>query len=618
MFPRNRVTGVTGSRINTESRSVVQRNGVSAPRRYSEASTEISASLGGLASTGSANSMSVNSYWSSQYQYYMTGLIPSEPGYADTSQLALFYRDIYLHDHTAGSAVDIQSTFPFSDFDLRGLDEDMLRVYRESVDQLNINQMLPIISTAYLTDGFFAGSLVFDPKAKKFIDTLMHDALQCQILPNPFFNAMPQINIHTSESTNEMLKSDSQYSQEYLSFLPQSFITLLKRGAFTLNPVSTLYVARRSLTDRAYVSFLHRILPMYLIEKTMYRGTLVEASRRQRATTHLTAGDDVWTPTGEELQALVSQFQQAEFDPLGGWVSTRNAVQVNDIRSGGDFWKWTDMSDILVAYKLRALGISESFLSGEASYAAAESAYSTFLESQDTYRRHLTNSIFDTTLFPLIAIANGYYKKGTEATQRVQHGQITKFLMHSTNRSRLQMPQLVWHKSLEAKGEENTFEMLEQASEKGVPIPLRMWMAAAGIDVESLTKDLREDQELRSVLQKYTGKDTSHEGEEQVEASLRKVLGLPTTASMRSKMYHKRSILGRNWDTPEDFIVGKTGQKKASLHNATGKRRDANANIAEMAERMRTDPNYRMQVAKENARKGRGKIALAGDAPIHR
>lgn len=611
MFPRNRVTGIEGGKIRTEQRAPAI-SSYSSGRKYAEAKTEIRADLGGFVQSGSANSLSVNSYWASQYQYYFTGLIPAEPGYADTSQLALFYRDIYQNDATAGSVVDIQSSFPFSDYDLRGLEEDELTVYRESLDQLNILRMMPIMSTAYLVDGFFCGSLVFDPQTKRFLDTLVHDALQCQVVPSPFFNQMPTINVQTSNATNELLISDSQFNREYLSSLPQSFIDLLKQGQFVLNPISTLFVGRRNLTDRAYMSFLHRILPMYLIEKTMFRGTLVEASRRQRATTHLTAGDDVWTPTGEELQALVAQFQQAEFDPLGGWVSTRNAVQVNDIRPGGDFWKWTDMADILVGYKLRALGTSESFLSGESSYAAAESAYNVFLESQDTYRRHLTNAVFDSTLFPLIAVANNFYKKGTPDESKVKRNQISKYLMHSKNRSNLSMPQLVWHKSLEAKDEENTFEMLEQASEKGVPVPLKAWMAAAGMNVETLLKDLKTDNELRERIKQFTGKDTGHESEEQVEASLR-----PTIQSIKSGAIGRRSILGREFGEPEMFTISKTGKQQHVVNNPRGKMRDYNAMVAKIAHRMETDKNYRMTVAKANVdRLGYKTVPLAGHLPM--
>src|ERR1700737_5399370 len=147
------------------------------------------------------------------------------------------------------------------------------------------------------------------------------------------------------------------------------------------------------------------------------------------------------------------------------------------------------------------------------SYASAESAYSTFLETMSSYRGHLTNDVFDSTLFPLIAVANGMYKKGTPVSKQVQRGQISKFLMHSSNRANLRLPKLAWHKSLEAKGEENTFEMLEQASGKGVPVPLKSWMAAAGIDSESLLKDLKDDTALREKLEKYTGKATGHADE---------------------------------------------------------------------------------------------------------
>jgi hypothetical protein len=617
MFPRNKVTGVSGGKIRTQVGQQELTSYASRGRQYQENKTQVTASLGGFSGSGAGNSLSINSYWSSQYQYMMTGLIAAEPSYSDSSQLALFYRDIYLHDHTAGSAVDIQSSFPFSDFDLRGLDENMIQVYKESLDQLNISQMLPIISTAYLVDGFFCGSLVFDPNAKRFLDTLVHDALQCQVIPNAFFNMMPTINVQTGTQTLRLLQSDSIYNQEYVNSLPRSFVDMLRQGDFTLNPISTLFVARRTLTDRAYVSFLHRILPMYLIEKTMFRGTLVEASRRQRATTHLTAGDDVWTPTGEELQALVSQFQQAEFDPLGGWVSTRSSVQANDLRPGGDFWKWTDMADILVPYKLRAMGISESFLSGDASYAAAESALSTFLETQNTYRNHLTNAVFTSTLFPLIAVANGFYTKDAQA--RVERGQISKFLMHAKNRSGLAMPQLVWHKSLEAKGEENTFEMLEQASEKGVPIPLKNWMAAAGLDSDTLLKDMKDDVELRKKLEKYTGKDTSHEGEEgtdEVNASAR-----PTTQSIKAGAMGKRSILGREWKGPEDYVIGKTGNRHSipSASQPRMKMRDYNGMVAKIANRALHDENYRMQLAKANMEKmGYTTIPGAGDIPVRR
>jgi hypothetical protein len=604
MFPRNRVVGVQNGRIKTSGYVASAPAAYASKRQYSEAKTEVSAALGGaMGVSGGANSLSVNTYWNSQYQYFFTGLIPAEPMYNQSAQLALFYRDIYLNDNVGGTVVDLQSTFPFSDFDLRGIGERESKIYNDALEQLNIQRMMPLISTAYLADGFFAGSLIFDPKSRRFIDTLVHDALQCAVIPGSFFNQMPQINVQTSSQTVNLLGSDSPYAREYVNSLPQEFIRTMTQGQYALNPVNTLFVARKTMTDRAYVSYLHRLLPMYLIEKTMFRGTLVEASRRQRATSHITAGDDIWTPTGEELQALVAQFQQAEFDPLGGWVSTRNAVQLTDIRPGGDFWKWTDMGDTLIPYKLRALGVSESFLSGETSYAAMESAYSLFLESQNVYRNHLTHAVFSSTLFPLIAVANGLYRPDVKESQKLKNGQISKFLMHSNNRALLALPKVMWHKSLEAKGEESTFDMLEAVSEKGVPVPLKQWMAAAGMDKDTLLKDLKEDQQLRKLLNKYTGKDTTHEGEDEVgdrvEAGVRRY---PTAQSFKKGVTgQRRSILSRSWGDPQDYVIGKTG-KKQYQYGSRMKTRDVNAQIAKIDERLKIDAHRRLVIAKRNLR----------------
>ncbi len=582
MFSRNGVTGVVGGKIRTSSPTGNNSGAlaISAGRNYQEhtspiqiqAATQLNASVGGIGMSAGSHNMSTASLWTSQFQYYMSGLIPGEPGYSDTSSLALFYRDCYLYDNVAGSAVDIQSTFPFSDYDLRGLETKELEIYTDALDQLNINRMFPEISTAYLVDGFFCGSLVFDTRTKRFTDTLIHDALQCNVMPAPFYNMMPEIRVQVGQSTLNFLNSDSPYTKQYKTSLPQSFVDMLQQGGMTLNPVSTMFVARKSLTDRAYVSFLHRILPMYLIEKTMFRGTLVEAGRRQRAMTHVTAGDDLWTPTGEELAAIVNQFQAAEFDPLGGWITTRAGVSATDVRPGGDFWKWTDMADTLVPYKLRALGISESFLSGDASYASAESAYSTFLETMNSYRNHMTQSIFYSTLFPLIAVANGLYK---DPANKADSNRISDYLLNAKNRANLKIPRVMWHKSLEAQGEENTFEMLEQASEKGVPIPLKNWMAAAQLDSDALLRDLEEDKELRKKLEQYTGKDTSHEGEdEQGDIELEASMNRPTTQSLNAGARNRKAILSRDFgDNGDSYTIGKTGNKKW-VHNSRTKQRE--------------------------------------------
>lgn len=553
--------------------------------------TKIEASLGSSAGPGT----SVVGQWASEFQYMMTGILPADPLINDYSSLRPFYRDMYLLDATAGSAVDIQSTFPFSDFQVKGLTTAELRPFQEALERLNLRRMMPEISVAYLTDGFFCGTLVFDPRTKQFMDTMIHDALQCTVLHQPFYNIDPEIQVRVSGSLQRFLASDSPYAQRYLKTLPKVFLDLLKTGQFTLDPIATLFVPRKTLTDRAYTSYLHRLMPFYLLEKTLFRGTLTEAHKRQRALTHITAGDDTWTPSGEELFELVTMFQQAELDPLGGWITTRNAVQATDIRPAGDIWKWYEVLDALTPYKLRALGISESFLTGDASFAAAESAYQVFLESMDAYRGHLTDSVFYRKIFPLISLVNGLYKDGTPKQKDVN---ILDFLSNSNTRAQLKIPELVWKKQLEAKDQDGMMEALEKLDERGIPTPMKAWVAAAGLDFDSLITDLNEDPEIRKILEKH-GAQASGDPELDELASYKYVgPGGAPTISANSRYRRRVPLLSREWGA-DVYNENRSGSGKAWIYDQTKVRKKQNDMLIKVHKKM-ADPNVRKNVSMKN------------------
>lgn len=590
----------------------------------------ISAGLG----IGGTNT-TVGVFAGSNFNYMMSGLLPATPDNPDSTQLQYFYRDIYLHDNTAGSAVDIQSVFPFSDWELRGLQDKETEVFNNALARLNLQELLPQASTAYLTDGFYCGSLIYDKEARNFMDILTHDALQCGVSPSPLNNVDPTVRVSVSGPTMRFMDSASDFAKAYIKTMPREFVSLLKEGSFVLDPVTTLWLGRRGLTDRSHQSYLHRILPMYLIEKTMFRGTLVEAQRRQRAMSHITAGDDIWTPTGEELNDLVQQFMTAEKDPLGGWISTRNAVQVQDLRPGGDFWKWTDMVDIMVAYKLRAMGISEALLSGDASYAAAESAYSTFLETTNAYRAHLTNVMFYKKLFPLIAISNGLFK---DPAKRKKTDSLVDFLYNTANRNNLKTPILHWHKDLTAKAEDNMMDMLEKVESHGVPIPMKMWLAAAGVDKDTLIRDAREDKEIKAELSKYivipdnvanqpggqdgedgengfgggggggSGDGGGDDGLAPTQGQKAETNQLTSGSTKHGMGGFARGILSREFNHSA-FTQTVTGQRKHIVHNPRGKATDVNYRIAQIAARVEADPNYRETLRLNNLKKnGRDKL----------
>lgn len=571
---------------------------------------------------------SINFFNASNYSYYLTGIIPSSPDMIDSSMLSLFYRDIYMFDSIGGSAVDILSSFPFSDWELRGLDDEQLETYSNALERIGLKQLLPEISTGFLVDGFYCGSLVFDERSKQFMDIINHDAVQCEVHASPFNNIDPEIVVHTSALMQDFLKHQSEYTKKYMQQMPQGFLRLLEQEAFALDPICTLFLGRRRLLDRAYTSYLQRLLPTYLIEKTLFRGTLTEAQRRQRATSHVQVGDDVWTPTGDELQAIIQQFQASENDPNGSWIATRNAVQVQDIRPAGDFWKWNDTVDSFTQIKLRALGLSEAFLSNDSSFSSSESAYSTFMESEASYRDTLTQKLFYNKIFPLIAVLNGFYKPGT----KVRTSSVTDFLFNINNRQNLLMPTVFWNKDLTSRGEDNQFDTLQQLSELGVPIALKTWVSAAGIDYDTLLRDLKEDEDTRKELEQYMPKEaaddmadsTPYDGDfasasgatlplddyaKMVDATTGKLkpeskprlTSVPQSAGLRTR----KSLLSRFKGAEPEEMAWSTGDgKKHWSFNQERDRKNQNWMLAKIAARMHSDMEYRRQVAKNNAAKG--------------
>lgn len=417
-----------------------------------------------------------------------------------------FYRDIYHYDTVAGAAVDLMSTMPFSDFHLEGCeDKKRIDTYMSSVEALNLKTLFPEVSVDYLVTGSFTATPIYKAAAKKFVDLIPWRAEDCDVRSGPFLGLDPLIQVKPSPEMNEFLNSQEPHFEKMRQRLNSSMLDALRSSTIDLDPLTTIFMPRKTFTyNHTGTSFYKRILPLYLIEKSLYRGTLIESGRRQRAMLHVPMGDDLWDPTPEEMQAIVALFQQADLDPLGAIVGTRAAVTPSELRPGGDFWKYTDLTEITTSMKLRALGISESFLSGEATYASMEVSLSVFVENLRAYRNMVTQKVFYNKIFPLLAYSNGFFKKNS-GKQQAGFGEVT--LKHNLNdATMLDMPVVHWQKALRPEADQAYLEVLGTLKDHGVPVSLAAWAAAGGMTTEQLVKEAEADIDLRKRLEKIMGK----------------------------------------------------------------------------------------------------------------
>lgn len=502
----------------------------------------------------------------------------------DTSDSELFnlYRDIYFHDAVAGSAVDMYSTLPFSEFSIGGADDKYLAPYREAIERLNLRTSMSEITTDHLVTGSYIGSMLYSKKDKKFIDLMNHRRDNATVHPLPFYSQDPIIEVNLPDEVRNTLQKDSDRIKALRKRLGSSFLDKLEEGSMELDPLGTLYVPRKTFSFSEGTSWFRRIVPLYLIEKNLFRGTLVESGKRQRGIMHVQMGDgDQWTPDMQEMEFMTDLLQNADLDPLGAIVTTRLGVNIDEFRQGGDFWKVTDLWDQTAQFKLRALGISEAFLSGEAQYNNMDGALTVFIESMKAFRDNMTRRIFYNKVFPLVSMMSGLAVNAKGKIIRkdnLMEGDVEDRLRVMQDGSRLFIPSVHWEKQLTPEADQSRMDILRTMQELGVPVPLRAMAAAGGFNLDSLLMKQEEDlaiqrkmleyeKRVKEVKKKYGGGEDDEGGFGSFSAS--SILGTNGRPLLQDRNFGDPEIIGRT-------VTG----KKKYIHNQQKAHADANNAIA--------------------------------------
>lgn len=422
--------------------------------------------------------------------------------------LQRIYSDIYEFDPTCGTTVDLRSTLVSSPFSLGGLPQKELEVFQSSLSRLGFPSIIPQMYLDMYARGKFISTMLYNADKKEFGDTIIHSAGDCQILDSPLFGIKPVIKYTPPEEVRKFFLDSSDHAKNVRNRLnPQMVRLMSKVDQVDLDDLLTIYLPRPTISGRPRgQSMYRRVIPIYLLEKLLYRGTYSQAQRRQRAIMHITAGNENWQPIDSELQMLIALFQQADLDPTGAILATRNDVNVSDIRQGGDFWKWTDLMNDTSQLKLRAMGVSESFLSGESTYNAMEVALTVFIENLRADRDYTTKVVFHDHLLPLIAHVNGFHSQKAGRNKVTSSSLTGNTSFDITDPSNYRLPIVNWEKSLRPEADAEYMQTLETLMDKGVPIPLSMIAAAGGLNLQQLMSHADQEIQVMKDLAEYKKK----------------------------------------------------------------------------------------------------------------
>jgi len=514
------------------------------------------------------------------------------------------YRDIYYNDAVGGSAVDLVSTLAFSDLTLGGITDPIAeRHFMETIERLNCRTLFPSASVDHLVDGEFIGSMLYNKTSKKLFDLMPHRSDNCKIDALPFFEQDPIITATLDQSVAALFSGDSKRIASLKARLGPEIIDLLSKEAIELDPMSTIHVPRKTFTTGGGVSWFRRILPLYLIEKNLFRGTLVESARRQRGILHITLGDgDAWEPTRSDMEFITELFMNADSDPLGAIIATRLGVSTEEIRQGGDFWKVTDIWDSTATFKMRSLGLSESLLSGEANLATADANMTVFIDWLRTYRDMWTQKFFYNKVFPLVSLSHGYTINTRGKLIRkdgLMTGDVQANLDRMNDGSRLLIPTVHWAKQLKPEGDSAYMDMLNTLTDKGVPVPLRALAAAGGFNLDSLLADSKDNinlmervmtyaKEIADVKKKYGPQEAADDGSalastaqdtEFAARQLYNMLNGGRSAVLNQGMGKHVGLASRDFGESSEITTQTRTGKKKMVHNQRAANNRANDSI---------------------------------------
>ncbi len=473
----------------------------------------------------------------------------------DAPGINMMFRRIHLRDAIAGPTVDIYATLPWSEFDIIGIEDPNIRRFYQEAFSMFTPETMTYIAKEFLVIGRLCASLSFNGKRGYFDNFSPHDPDTLEIRPVPWRGFDPIIDIRLNKPMKEFLSSQDDRIRRIRALLPRTFVEKFDlgnssgQGRIPLEPLTTMFLARRiSPFDHVGTSFLTRIVSMWAIEKALMDATVTAARRRAGNLMHITAGiDGVWEPDPTEIDNIASLFVQAEEDPVGAVVATRTGVTANEVRQGGQVWKVSDEWAFLSESKMRALGVSEALLSGDATFSNMETSRSLMVEQILAFRQQLTDQIFQ-KIGSTLARTHGFTLDKKRANSngqiRVAPGRAESSYRHAVRLAQearlayanneindeeyeafkrqlkkspmlddamripteqLITPKVQWRKDMKPRQDEAYFELLEKLEDKGLPVPLKMWAVAGDYDIDAAIEMMPEDAELRNRLAQLGG-----------------------------------------------------------------------------------------------------------------
>lgn len=239
------------------------------------------------------------------------------------------WRTYYELDPIIGSATDLFSDLPWSEFSLSGIeDKTILHTYEDCLNKLNLPTLLPAMTRELMMKGKVIPHLIFSDKLGYWVHCSVHDPSYVGVQGRGVVGVPPLLDLVPTPEMQWMAKSTDTRMVSFRRKLPPNLIDRILSGqTIPLSDLNATYIARKTCVyDTMGTSLYTRLFQVKMYEDcALFHTPITISDGTVRPVGEIRIGDMVLNRFGSV--ETVTNWVEKDSGGTLRWIRTKGGME---------------------------------------------------------------------------------------------------------------------------------------------------------------------------------------------------------------------------------------------------------------------------------------------------